>query len=107
MSALLMNGILHGTSAVPPALIAATGHEYDPPGVATIFKVVAAESPLPTFLTFTVQKSDDVCVVFSMTRSGAAASGAFASASNGTRTAARRMAIDFISLFLAGELKER
>ena len=73
MSALLLNGILHGTSAVPPALIAATGQEYDPPGVAIILRVVAAESPLPTFLTLTVQKSDEDWVVFSITRSGAGA----------------------------------
>src|SRR3954465_5940309 len=98
---LLLNGILHGTSAVPPALIAATGHEYEPPGVAIIFSVVAAASPLPTFFTFTVQKSLEVCVVFSITRSGAGDTGVTALATTGTRRAARMMAIDFISLAVA------
>src|SRR5688572_20125786 len=85
MPALALNGILHGTLATPPALIGATGHEYAPPGVATIFSVVAAESARPTFRTFTIQKSDEVWVVFSMTRSGMgeAGFGFFASATAG------------------------
>jgi hypothetical protein len=105
MSALLLNGILHGTSAVPPALIPATGQEYDPPGVAINLRVVAAESPFPTFLTLTVQKSDEVWVVFSISRSGAGA--VFALASKGARTAERRTAILFMRLFVRVEWKER
>ena len=106
--ALLLNGILHGTSAVAPALIAATGHEYEPPGVAIIFKVVAAASPLPTFLTLTLQKSEEVWVVFSITRSGAGETGVTALATKGMRSAARIRAIDFIGLFVVRTgLKER
>src|SRR5688572_21012544 len=95
MPALALNGILHGTLATPPALIGATGHEYAPPGVATILRVVAAESARPTFRTFTIQKSDEVWVVFSMTRSGMGDGGfgVFPSAMTGNRLAQSAMRV--------------
>ena len=107
MPVLLLNGILHGTSAVPPALIAPTGQEYEPPGVAIIFSVVAAASAVPTFFTLTLQKSLEVCVVFSITRSGAGDTGVTALATKGIKTAARVMAIVFISgWYCVAEVKE-